>query len=301
MKNISYVSSAIVGLLIGASLVLADSYTTPGISSLIGGFTGGSGTVNVLAAWQTGGTAVGNSNPAITCDGTNCTLASGQLLVPDGTAVAPFLARSADTDQGFVFGANTVTYQSTNGTDEVRMDTAGVIVPANASFGWSGSNLVASGPKDPLIGRHAAGSIRLGADAVTATAQTIKSHDITSTTDVAGPEFILSGGAGRGNAASPGVSIRVPFVAASGTTLQTITEVADFTETGLSLKGAAGTLASTRTTDIGWTVQSAANQACNTTCTNACVIGFEITATVTTAVVACTDATADSCLCAGTS
>lgn len=56
------------------------------------------------------------------------------------------------------------------------------------------------------------------------------------------------------------------------------------------------TVASTRSTDLGWSVVNAANQACNTTCTNACVIGID---TITTAFLMCTDATADSCLCAG--
>lgn len=59
------------------------------------------------------------------------------------------------------------------------------------------------------------------------------------------------------------------------------------------------TLTSSRATDLGWTIQSAANQACNTTCVSACVHGFD-TATSNTPV-ACTDATADKCLCAGAS
>ena len=57
------------------------------------------------------------------------------------------------------------------------------------------------------------------------------------------------------------------------------------------------TFKSTAGNDLGWTVQNAANQACNTTCTvGACVIGIDA---ITTAFLACTDATADSCLCAG--
>lgn len=50
---------------------------------------------------------------------------------------------------------------------------------------------------------------------------------------------------------------------------------------------------------IGWGVQSGANTACNTTCTNhgACVFG-EDTSVIGT-FVACTDATADVCICAG--
>ena len=59
------------------------------------------------------------------------------------------------------------------------------------------------------------------------------------------------------------------------------------------------TLTSTRTTDFGWAVANAANQACNTTCVSACVVGMDTGALGN--FVACTDATADTCLCAGAS
>lgn len=59
-----------------------------------------------------------------------------------------------------------------------------------------------------------------------------------------------------------------------------------------------GTIASSRTTDIGWTLVSVANQACNTTCTSACIMGQE---TTSKAFLSCSDATADICLCAGAS
>lgn len=61
----------------------------------------------------------------------------------------------------------------------------------------------------------------------------------------------------------------------------------------------AQTITSTRTTDIGWVPVSAANQACNTTCTFACVTGIDTLGTG--GFLACTDATADHCLCAGAS
>lgn len=53
------------------------------------------------------------------------------------------------------------------------------------------------------------------------------------------------------------------------------------------------------TTGMGWTVKSGANTACNTTCpaSSACVFG-EDTSVIGT-IVACTDATADICVCAG--
>lgn len=58
------------------------------------------------------------------------------------------------------------------------------------------------------------------------------------------------------------------------------------------------TIKSTAASDLGWTVQNAANQACNTTCTTgACVVGLDTSAVGN--FLACTDATADTCLCAG--
>lgn len=65
--------------------------------------------------------------------------------------------------------------------------------------------------------------------------------------------------------------------------------------------GFTGSLLGTSTDSIGWTVQTAANQACNTTCTNACVVGFNtgILALALPHIVACTDNTGDECLCAG--
>ena len=51
----------------------------------------------------------------------------------------------------------------------------------------------------------------------------------------------------------------------------------------------------TSTDDMGWTIQSAANQACNTTCASSCVMGFDLVA----GLLACSSASADQCLCAG--
>lgn len=60
-----------------------------------------------------------------------------------------------------------------------------------------------------------------------------------------------------------------------------------------------GRVQGTNTFNIGWTPVNSANQACNTTCTSACVFGIDTSAIGN--ILACTDATADSCLCAGPS
>jgi len=54
------------------------------------------------------------------------------------------------------------------------------------------------------------------------------------------------------------------------------------------------------TSDLGWAVVAGANTVCNTTCTSACVFGVNTAATEAD-IVDCTDATADECLCAGSS
>lgn len=68
--------------------------------------------------------------------------------------------------------------------------------------------------------------------------------------------------------------------------------------TGASL-AVTGNVTSSNATNIGWSVVNAANQACNTTCTSACVVGLDTAAVGN--FLACTDATADTCLCAGAS
>lgn len=63
-----------------------------------------------------------------------------------------------------------------------------------------------------------------------------------------------------------------------------------------------GTIRSSATGSVGWTPVAAADQACNTTCTSACGAGFNLTAgNITGSLLACTDATADVCLCLGAS
>ena len=61
-----------------------------------------------------------------------------------------------------------------------------------------------------------------------------------------------------------------------------------------------GNLISSATNDLGWSVVAGTNTACNTTCTSACVNGQDTDA-ATKPIVACTDASADICLCAGAS
>jgi len=84
------------------------------------------------------------------------------------------------------------------------------------------------------------------------------------------------------------------------TIAQNITNTGTFSNTGnVSIVGTVGvssSLTSTTTTSVGWTIQKSANQECNTTCTAGCGFGFD-----GSTIVNCSDATADACLCLGSS
>lgn len=114
-------------------------------------------------------------------------------------------------------------------------------------------------------------------------------------TDQAGAAITIKGGRSTGSGAGGDIIFQTTAAGGSGSSnnsLATVMTIQDTGETTLT-----GTLKSTRSTDLGWTVQNAANQACNTTCTSgAAVVGID---TITTAFLLPTDATADSCLCAG--
>ena len=94
---------------------------------------------------------------------------------------------------------------------------------------------------------------------------------------------------------SIGAADDIIFEALGGTdslVIDTATQAATFT----------GKVTSSAAADIGWSVVAGTNVACNTTCTSACVFGFDVTAgNVTGLPLACTDATADVCICAGAS
>lgn len=89
-----------------------------------------------------------------------------------------------------------------------------------------------------------------------------------------------------GTIASNGI---VTFVSGAATTAMTIEADQDIV--------VAGTFTSSETGSLGWSIVAGADTACNTTCTSACVFGWDSGAAGV--LLACSDATSDSCLCAG--
>jgi hypothetical protein len=100
------------------------------------------------------------------------------------------------------------------------------------------------------------------------------------------------GGADAGDASIAGTDDIIFYTGTAATTALTIDQAQAITF--------ASTLIGTGTATLGWAVVAGADTACTTTCVTPCVFGVN-TASATADIVACSDATADECLCAGAS
>lgn len=118
--------------------------------------------------------------------------------------------------------------------------------------------------------------------------------------------FRLAGGGAFGTDGTRGATIVIPGEEVSGGSDITYNAGASDTHifqvagsTVFTMNGT-GELIGAGTATLGWTVVAGANAACSTTCTTPCVFGVNTAATEAD-IVACSDATADECLCAGAS
>lgn len=113
----------------------------------------------------------------------------------------------------------------------------------------------------------------------------------------------LDGGAKIGD------DIAMTFGADSDATImydETTDDTLEITSTNINMTGAVGvtgavvgtsTITSSATGSLGWSIVAGANTACNTTCTFACAAGQD--ADAANVLVACDNAAADLCICAG--
>ena len=97
---------------------------------------------------------------------------------------------------------------------------------SGSSIAWS-SNAIGAGAsdtsQDTFIRRAAAATVQLGTDVNgAAVAQTLKSHDGITGTDIAGANFTLAGGRGTGAGASGNLIFQTATILGSGTTAQTL-------------------------------------------------------------------------------
>lgn len=99
-----------------------------------------------------------------------------------------------------------------------------------------------------------------------------------------------------------GTSAATPSIRGGSTSFQinnNANSVANLTIADAGTATFRNSIISNSTTDIGWSVVNASNQACNTTCTSGCVVGIDTLGTG--GFLSCATATADSCICAGPS
>jgi hypothetical protein len=99
-------------------------------------------------------------------DGTNTTLTSGQLLVPNGTAGAPSLSFSAEGTMGWYRNTTTDMRLALSSADKVRVTGGAVTLDASHVLQWGSSGVSSA---DLVLAREAAGTLaqRNGANAQT--------------------------------------------------------------------------------------------------------------------------------------
>jgi hypothetical protein len=118
----------------------------------------GTGTLNRLAKWGTTST-LGNS--LLSDDGTSVTLISGQMLLPDGTAGAPAVSRTADAT-GMSPKAGRITF-SIGGVDAFSIwplsGGGGILVPSASPYAWDSSASVDSHNADLFLYRDLANTL----------------------------------------------------------------------------------------------------------------------------------------------
>ena len=119
-----------------------------------GGILGvGSGTANRLARWTDANT-LGVS--LLSDDATNVTLTSGQILLPDGSAASPVLARTSQTTTGLYFGGGEV-IMSSAGTATILLRADGLQLRDTGRYEFSSGALGAA--SDLFLFRDAANAL----------------------------------------------------------------------------------------------------------------------------------------------
>lgn len=235
----------------------------------------GQATVGVLGVDSSGNTTVQSLSGKVVNFPGNVTVTgtfgtTGVTSLANGTAAAPSLTFTSDPDTGIYRSAADVIGFATGGAVRLLMTSGNLKFPA-ATNGIVGSDSGTAGQLTIAGATHASTSV--------------------------GAYLQVNGNTNAGLGAA---TLYAGNVAGSNLGIGGwhSTSTIDFIAGGTSkwTMGAAGTLIGTGTSDVGWAIVAAANQACNTTCVTPCVFGQE---TTSKAILACTDATADSCLCAG--
>jgi len=95
------------------------------------------------------------------------TITQGPLLLPDGTAAAPSLARDAQIGTGLSFGSETINFNLNQGTHSIRFTSSMMAVAKDYSLRWSGTSNQADAASTLYLSQAAPGHAKITTDGTT--------------------------------------------------------------------------------------------------------------------------------------
>lgn len=221
---------------------------------------------------------------------------SGNIFQIDtaSTGLTFFRTNNGNTTQTMAATTWIALASRTASSRDSQIDNNGVAVGSAKVIGWS-STTSAEDTKDVTLSRRSTTGMKLANGSLTSGGTDDAGLEITQT--------LNDPGAAGGSDVYRGLKLNLTETNKTGWNSVYLADLqvggtSKFNVDDSGNATAVGSILSTATGSIGWSVQSAADQACNTTCTSACVFGQN---TGDMSIVACTDATADVCVCAGAS
>jgi len=95
------------------------------------------------------------------------TITTGPLLLPDGTATAPSLARASQIGTGLSFGSELINFNLGQGTHSARITSSALILAKDYALRWTNTSNDANATADTYLSRSAAGILKVTTDGTT--------------------------------------------------------------------------------------------------------------------------------------
>lgn len=189
----------------GVSGSVATATTTPAITITLGAITPTSVAIN--------GATIGTNALAVT----GTAQISGQSFVPVGSASAPSVAFTGDTQTGFYSASAGIISASFNNSNRFRMLGTQLQVGNSMAIGWSSTVTVAT--MDLFLNRRGAANLLLGAaDAAAPVAQTVSVQGVVAgTSNTVGATWTFAGSVGTGTGVGGDIVFTVAPAGSTGT------------------------------------------------------------------------------------
>ena len=194
----------------------------------------GSGTNNVLASFNGSG-SLKDSSPAVTCDGTNCTLGSGQLIGPVGLVTAPTYSGTGVLTTGMYFTS----------APSIRFAVGGVLVGLITGTAVVGETFEVGTNADVFLARAAAANLRLGAAAANPPVAQTLSVQNASGANIAGANVSHAASQSTGSGAGGSWIVQTSPAGGAGSSLNALV-------TAITVNSSGQLLASVATGGIGY-------------------------------------------------